>query len=74
MDADLALVLGLIVAAFSIPSILSAISDGRSPRASMVTILIAGALVLYAAGTKPGGYSIDTVPDAFFRVVARVMP
>lgn len=74
MDADLALVLGLVVAAFSIPSMLSAISDGRTPRASMVTILIAGALVLYAAATKPGGYTVDTIPDAFVRVVARVMP
>lgn len=74
MDADLALVLGLVVAAFSIPSILSALSDGRSPRASMVTILIAGALILYAIATKPGGYTVADVPEAFFGVVARFMP
>lgn len=74
MDADIALVLGLIVAGFSIPSILSAISDGRSPRASMVTILIAGALVLYAVTTKPGGYSLRDVPNAFIRVAAKVIP
>ncbi len=74
MDADLALVLGLIVAGFSVPAILSAISDGRSPRASMLTILVAGALVLFAISTKPGGYTLSQVPDAFFAVIARYMP
>jgi hypothetical protein len=74
MDADLALVLGLIMAGFSVPSILSAISDGRSPRASMMTILIAGALLLFAISTKPGGYTLSQVPDVFFSVIARYMP
>lgn len=74
MDADLALVLGLIFAAFSIPSIISALGDGRSPRASMVTILIAGGLILYALTTKPGGYSWAGVPEAFVHVVARLLP
>ena len=55
MTTDLALVLGIVIAAFSIPSILSAFSDRRAPRASAITILIAGALVLYAIQTKPGG-------------------
>ncbi len=74
MDADLALVLGLIVAGFSIPSILSALGDGRSPRASMVTILIAGGLIIYALVTKPGGYTLAQVPEAFIHVIARFMP
>ncbi|MEX0284658.1 MAG: hypothetical protein AB3N23_08605 [Paracoccaceae bacterium] len=70
MDADLALVLGIIVAGFSIPSIISALGDGRSPRASMVTILIAGGLILYAISTKPGGYTLEQVPEAFVNVIA----
>jgi len=74
MDADLALVLGLIFAAFSIPSIISALGDGRSPRASMVTTLIASGLILYALTTKPGGYSWAEVPEAFVHVVARLLP
>ncbi len=74
MDADLALILGLVVAAFSVPSVLSAISDGRSPRASMLTILIAGGLVLFAISTKPGGYTLSQVPDVFFAVLARYIP
>lgn len=54
MDTDLALVLGLIIAALSIPSVLSAISDRRAPRASAITILIAGGLILFAIQGNPG--------------------
>ena len=70
MTPDLSLVIGLIVTAFSVPSILSAISSGRSPRASAVTILIAGGLVLYALQTNPGGYTLAEIPDVFARVIA----
>ncbi len=70
MNPDVSLVLGLIVAGFSVPSILSAISDGRSPRASAVTVLIAGGLILYALQSQPGGYTLAEIPDVFVRVFA----
>lgn len=73
MDPDLALILGLIIAAFTIPSILSAFSDSRAPRASAMVILIAGALILYGVSTKPGGYTLAEIPDTFFRVVDQVL-
>ncbi len=74
MDPDIFLVLGIVIAGFSIPSILSAIIDGRAPRASALTILIAGGLVLFAVQTKPGGYALGDIPDAFVRVVAQFVP
>lgn len=74
MDPDLALVLGIIIGGFSIPSILSAITDRRAPRASMLTILIAGGLILYAIQTKPGGVELAEVPDLFVEVIARYLP
>jgi hypothetical protein len=74
MDTDLALVLGLVIAALSIPSILSAISDSRAPRASAITILIGGGLIVFAVTGKPGGYQLAEVPDIFVNVVARYMP
>ncbi|MEL6889291.1 MAG: hypothetical protein AAFO86_11350 [Pseudomonadota bacterium] len=74
MNPDLFLVLGIVIAGFSIPSILSAVTDGRAPRASAVTILIAGGLVLYALQTKEGGYDLSDIPDAFVRVAAQFMP
>ena len=74
MNPDMFLVLGIIIAGFSIPSVLSAITDGRAPRASAVTILIAGGLVLIAMQTKQGGYALSDIPDAFVRVAAQIMP
>lgn len=74
MDTDLALVLGIIIAALSIPSILSAVSDKRAPRASAITVLIAGGLIVFAIQGKPGGYSLENLPDVFVSVVARYMP
>ncbi len=57
MTADTALVFGIIIAGFFIPSIVSAFSDRRAPRASVITILIAGGLIIYAIQSKPDGYS-----------------
>ncbi|MEP0143657.1 hypothetical protein [Tateyamaria sp.] len=70
MTPDMYLVLGILVAGFSIPSILSAIADGRAPRASAITILIAGGLILLAIQTQPGGYTLHEIPDVFVRVIA----
>ena len=74
MDPDLAFILGLIIACFAIPSVLSAYSDSRAPRTSAVVVLIAGGLILYGMATKPGGYAIKDIPDVFFGVINRFMP
>lgn len=74
MDPDLALVLGVVLGILSVPSILSALSDKRAPRASAVTILIAGGLIVYATQNKPGGVALDAIPDIFVNVIARYMP
>lgn len=74
MDTDLALVLGIVLAALSIPSILSAISDRRAPRASAITVLIAGGLIVFAMQGKPGGYSLAEMPDLVMNLISRYMP
>lgn len=74
MDADLSLVLGLIIAALSVPSILSALSDKRAPRASAITILIAGGLIVFAIQSHSGGYALAEIPDVLVRVAARYLP
>lgn len=73
MDPDLTLTLGLMIAAFSVPGVLSALSDRRAPRASAVTVLIGGCLILYATMTNPGGYEVTDVPDVFVRVMERYL-
>ncbi|MFT7596734.1 MAG: hypothetical protein ACI8R4_004074 [Paracoccaceae bacterium] len=74
MDTDLALILGILVAGFSLPSLASSISEARAPRTAMILIVIAGALVLYALTAKPGGYTMKQLPDVFFGVIARFIP
>jgi hypothetical protein len=74
LDNDLVLVVGIILAVLSIPSILSAISDRRAPRASAITVLIAGGLILFAVQGKPGGYSLEQMPDVVMSLIARYMP
>ncbi|MCF6433079.1 hypothetical protein [Leisingera sp. MMG026] len=73
MGTDLPLIAGLVIAGFSVPSILLAFSERRPPRTSVATILIAIGLIAYAVMMKPGGYRIDEIPDAFFRVLGRLL-
>lgn len=74
MDADLALSLGLILAVVSVPSLLSAFSEARTPRAAAIMAISATALVLWAVTTKPGGYSLGDVPNVLISVIARYLP
>ena len=73
MDPDLAFVIGLVLGVISIPSIISAITDSRAPRVGALTIVASGALLIWAMANKPGGYSINDIPDTFLRVVARYL-
>lgn len=74
MDPDVALTVGTVVALFSIPSILSALTDSRAPRASLLTILIGGGLIVYALQTKPGGYRLSEIPHVYATVVNHLIP
>ncbi|MCP3970261.1 MAG: hypothetical protein GY717_08090 [Rhodobacteraceae bacterium] len=64
------MVVGIILVGLSVPSILGAIADRRSPRVAAITILVGGTLILLALSQKPGGYTLQEVPEAFVRVVA----
>lgn len=72
MQPDIALVLGIVIGGLSIPGMMSAITEGRAPRASMLTILLSAGLLYYALTSKPGGYQLRDVPDAFIDVIAMI--
>lgn len=71
MDHDLALVIGLVVAVFSIPAVVSAMSERRAPRIAAIALIVGGGLVAWAVTQKPGGYTVGDVPNVIVKVVAR---
>ncbi|MFY0679724.1 MAG: hypothetical protein JXR13_04030 [Thalassovita sp.] len=73
MDADLILVIGLIIAGFAIPSVISAWSDARAPRVAALSLMLGGALAVYGYTLKPGGYQVSDVPLAFVEVIGRYL-
>ena len=73
MSTDVALVAGLFLVILAIPAMFSAWVDGRTPRLPMVLIVVAGGLVAYALTQKPGGYTLNDIPGAFYRVYAMMM-
>ncbi len=70
MTNDLLFVLGLIISALAIPSVISAFSESRTPRAAAIMFMIGGGLIAIAVTQQPGGYSFEEIPDVFSRVVA----
>lgn len=69
MDPDTLFVIGLVLGVLSIPAVVSAISKGERPRIATITLMIAGAMVVWAMSNKPGGYAIEAIPA----VVAKVL-
>lgn len=69
MDPDTSLVVGMVLIVLCLPSVVSALSEGRAPRAAAVVLVVGLGLMVYA--TQLRTYSLDEVPDVFFRVIAR---
>jgi len=74
MDADLAMALGVVLAVFSVPALLSAMSEGRTPRVGALVLMTAGGLMLWAISNKPGGYTVAELPAVILNVMARYIP
>ncbi|WP_104017156.1 hypothetical protein [Roseovarius nitratireducens] len=74
MDADLAMAIGLVLGVFSVPSILSAISEARAPRVGALVLVIAGGMIIWAISQKPGGYTFAELPAVILNVMARYLP
>lgn len=73
MNADLVLVIGTLVAAFSIPSVVSAWSERRSMTVPGLSLALGIALAVYANALNDWQYQLNDVPMAFLNVIALVL-
>lgn len=69
MDADIQIVIGTLLAILSLPSILTAFTDGRAPKIGVAVFLLACGLLIHAWTITPGGYTPAEVPLAFYRLI-----
>ena len=72
-DPDLWFTLGLVIVVLMIPSLFSAYVDGRVPRASSTTVLIAVGMITYAGFNKPEGYELGEIPEVFTETISRYL-
>ncbi|SEP62061.1 hypothetical protein SAMN05428995_101304 [Loktanella sp. DSM 29012] len=70
MDTDLIFLGGVVLGVLSIPAIISAMVDGRVPRAPAIIIMLAAVMIGYAVRHRPGAYTFETLPDVVMRVLA----
>ena len=73
MEFDFIFVLGLLVAAFGVPSLVSAYADKRRPTRAIMIFLIGGGMIYYAIVMNPGAYSVATIDDVILIVIGRIL-
>ncbi|MDV4146304.1 MULTISPECIES: hypothetical protein [Shimia] len=73
MLSDYLLTSGLVLGLFSIPAMLAAYADLRTPRASMAAFILACAIIAFAYMSHPGGYVIADVPNVVVSVIADII-
>lgn len=71
MDNEVLLVIGIILSALAIPSLLAAFSESRPPSAGAILVLIGGVLIVVALSQAPREYTFAELPDVFLKVIGR---
>jgi predicted membrane channel-forming protein YqfA (hemolysin III family) len=73
MDTDLLLIIGLVVSILAVPSVISAFSESRPPRAAAILFLIGGTLIVIALTQGTTRYTFADLPEVLSRVIARYL-
>lgn len=73
MNSDFLLVLGVFIGALSIPSMISAFSEGRPPRAAIMLFVIGGGLVAYIVTKNPNTYTLEAFPKLVTDVIGKMI-
>lgn len=72
-DTDLLLTVGIVLMVLSVPVLLSAWAESRSPRLGTILIVLALGLITTALLVKPGGYAFNQVPGVMIGVFSRLV-
>ena len=70
METDLIFVVGFFLLVLSIPAMVSAFMESRTPRAPALIILIGVLMIGYAVRERPMTYTVEAIPDTILRVYA----
>lgn len=73
MQADVFLVVGIVLGVLAIPALLNAFTESRFPRLALSITALGAGLVALAISQKPSGYQLAEIPGVFVRVVSRVL-
>lgn len=73
MNADAIFVIGIIIGALSVPSVITAFSGGNPPTLAGVFLFLGAILVVVAFNMTPGGYSFGEIPGLFVTVFRDVV-
>jgi len=71
VDFDLIFVIGLVLAAFAIPSFMAAYAERRLPKHAALMLIIAGLAIWAAIQENPETYAFDTIDDTVLAVLGR---
>lgn len=72
MDTDLFIVVGFLLAAFSLPSALASYAEGRFPKIALAVLVLGAVICVVTAILSPDGYSFGRFPHSFIEILARI--
>ncbi|WP_319825088.1 hypothetical protein [Thalassovita sp.] len=71
MDPDTIFVVGLFLGIMSVPSMVSAWSEGNVPRVAAVVAILGGAMMVWAHSQQVGGYKFEEIPGLVVKVIGK---
>ena len=66
---DLIMCIGVLVIFLAFPAAVGAFSRGAPPRAAILSLVTGGTMIVYANASRPGGYSLEEMPNLFMKVL-----
>lgn len=72
MPYDVPLILSLVFFFFSVLGLMSAMMERHSPLVHALTMIVAGGMFYYAWQLSDGQIGIQTVPEAFMRIISKI--